>query len=196
MMAAMRTDSQPGTNDSDHARPPHASMLGIDPGLQRTGYALLSDEGPRCVLLEAGIISLDPRQPLHRRLVELAEALSELIDRWHPAVMACEQLFAHYRHPRTALLMAHARGVILAEAARSGVQIISISATRVKKTLTGSGRAGKEQVQRAIAATLGLTRLPEPNDVADAAAIGLCGIILRRSAERMVASTPVQGVAS
>ena len=73
-----------------------------------------------------------------------------------------------------AIVMAHARGVILALAARSGLTVLSISATQMKKHLTGSGRAGKAQVQRAIAATLRLPRIPEPDDVADALAVAIC----------------------
>jgi len=156
-------------------------VLGIDPGLLRTGYAVLSDDGPaEAGLVEAGVIRLTRGRPLPDRLVELEQGLEMIIVTHRPTTLACEELYAHYRHPRTAILMAHARGVILALAARRGLAVVSVAATNVKKLLTGSGRAGKRQVQRAIMATLGLPVLPEPADVADAIAIGLCGLRLRR----------------
>jgi crossover junction endodeoxyribonuclease RuvC len=88
--------------------------------------------------------------------------------------MVVEQLYAHYAHPRTAILMGHARGAILLAAAERGLQTASYSATRIKKTITGSGRATKDQIQRTIQRELGLREPPEPPDVADALAIALC----------------------
>jgi crossover junction endodeoxyribonuclease RuvC len=157
-------------------------VLGIDPGLQRTGYAILRATGVanRTRLIEAGVVSLNARLTLERRLIELERGLDELIAAHKPAALACEQLYAHYKHPRTAILMGHARGVILALAARRGIGVIHIASTHVKKFLTGSGHAGKAQIQRAVATTLGLPRLPEPHDVADAIAIALCGQYMRR----------------
>lgn len=159
-----------------------ALVLGVDPGLLRTGYALLSDApAPReACLLEAGVVRLTRGVSLAGRLVELEQSLTSLIERHRPDTLACEELYAHYKHPRTAILMAHARGVILALAARLGLHIVSVAATNVKKLLTGSGRARKRQVQRAVMATLRLPVLPEPHDVADAIAIALCGLRLRQ----------------
>jgi crossover junction endodeoxyribonuclease RuvC len=170
--------------DPDPATPGHsASVVGIDPGLQRTGYAFLvpAPAPQEARVVEAGVIRLPRGASLADRLVELEQSLEALLDAHQPATLACEQLYAHYRHPRTAILMAHARGVILALAARRGLTILSVAATNVKKILTGSGRAGKRQVQLAVAATLHLATIPEPNDVADAIAIGLCGLRLRRA---------------
>lgn len=156
-------------------------VLGIDPGLQRTGYALLRGANGPIPILDAGVIRLNPRARLEERLVELQTCLESLLAAHRPELLACEELYAHYKHPRTAILMGHARGVILALARRSGLTILPVSATHVKKTLTGSGRAGKPQVQRAVAATLSLARRPEPFDVADALAIALCGLYSIRS---------------
>ena len=88
--------------------------------------------------------------------------------------MAVEQLYAHYDHPRTAILMAHARGAFFLAGAQRGIPVLSYAATKVKKLVTGSGRASKEQMQHAVARELGLAKLPEPHDVADALAIALC----------------------
>jgi len=156
-------------------------VLGIDPGLERTGYAVLCEaDGKEARLSEAGLIRLSARQSLESRLAELHESLEVLLQTHRPTLLACEELYAHYRHPRTAILMGHARGVVLAAAARQGVPVVPIAATQVKKILTGSGHAAKHQVQFAVAATLGLPQMPEPPDVADAIAIALCGLRLRR----------------
>jgi len=177
----------------------HGLVLGIDPGLQRTGYALLAPAPtPQDAhLIEAGVIRLNREQPLAQRLIDLENNLQTLIQAHRPSTLACEELYAHYKHPRTAILMAHARGVILALGARSGLELLSVAATNVKKLLTGSGRAGKRQVQLAVAATLRLPTIPEPNDVADAIAIALCGLRLRqaRAAVSKVVSSDSAAVA-
>jgi crossover junction endodeoxyribonuclease RuvC len=98
----------------------------------------------------------------------------EILKEFRPQAMAVEQLYAHYDHPRTAILMAHARGVVFLGAAQHGVPVVSYNATRIKKTITGNGRAPKDQVQRTVQRELGLPRLPEPPDVADALAAALC----------------------
>jgi crossover junction endodeoxyribonuclease RuvC len=97
-----------------------------------------------------------------------------VIDQFHPQVVAVEQLYAHYQHPRTAILMGHARGVILLAAGQRNLPLVSYNATRIKKTITGNGRASKEQIQRTIERELGLDKTPEPPDVADALAVALC----------------------
>lgn len=176
----------PGTRPRRACPARSGPILGIDPGLQRTGYGVVS-AAPRadeCQLVEAGVVRLNPRQPLEQRLVELERSLDQLIDTHRPSVLACEQLYAHYRHPRTAIIMAHGRGVILALAARRGLAIVNVAATHVKKHLTGSGRAGKAQVQRAVAAALHLPYVPEPHDVADALAVAICGLRMRNAEQR------------
>jgi crossover junction endodeoxyribonuclease RuvC len=152
-------------------------VLGVDPGLQVTGYAVLvaRPRGPH--VCEAGILrSAEGRAPtdLAGRLRILYDGIVEVVEQFRPAAVAVEQLFAHYDHPRTAILMAHARGVILLAAAQRGLPVISYAATGIKKAITGSGRASKEQVQHAIQRELGLAQLPEPPDVADALAAALC----------------------
>ena len=149
-------------------------ILGIDPGLELTGYAVL-DAGPR--VCEAGIIrGADGRETtdMAQRVRNLYDGIVEVLEQFHPGVVVVEQLFAHYEHPRTAILMAHARGVMFLAAAQRGLTVVSYNATRIKKTITGNGRASKEQVQRTIQRELGLARLPEPPDVADALAAALC----------------------
>ncbi len=161
--------------------------IGIDPGLNTTGYAVLELPemstrssgalGSSPQLIEAGIIQPDKKIPtadLGNRLHGLYTGIIELLDQYKPENLGIEQLYSHYQHPRTAILMGHARGVIILAATEMGVPVCSYSATQVKKMITGSGRASKIQMQFAILRELKLAKIPEPNDVADAMAIALC----------------------
>ncbi len=172
-------------------REPHAEgepptvigrVVGIDPGLSVTGYAVVepSPRGPYVV--EAGVIR--PRgdaASLGRRLRLIHEGVLEVLDTFPPSALALEQVHSRVKHPRTAILMAHARGVIVLAAAERGVPVFGYAAARIKKSLTGSGKAPKEQMQHAIKTELGLDRLPEPHDVADACAVALCHFQIDRN---------------
>ena len=149
-------------------------VLGVDPGLNITGYGVLDvcAGGPR--VCEAGVVRGKTRHSLTARLAEIHAGLTDVIASLKPSAMALEELYSHYARPRTSILMGHARGVICLAAAQAGIPVIHYSATRVKKTLTGNGRAPKSQVQAAIQRELHLAELPEPPDVADALAIALC----------------------
>src|SRR5579875_1129028 len=159
-------------------RPPFGPrILGLDPGLQVTGYAVLEPrlDSPR--ICEAGVIRSDQGREttdMAQRLQHLYDGIVEVLEQFQPGVVVVEQLFAHYEHPRTAILMAHARGVLFLAAGQRGLPVISYNATRIKKTITGNGRASKEQMQRTIQRELRLAKLPEPPDVADALAAALC----------------------
>jgi crossover junction endodeoxyribonuclease RuvC len=152
-------------------------VLGIDPGLNTTGYAVLESLGTTPTILEAGILkTARGRQTpdMATRLKTLYDGLMEVIAQYQPTGMAVEQLYAHYDHPRTAILMAHARGVIFLAGGQAGIAVASYNATQVKKVITGNGRASKEQMQFTMLRELKLKALPEPHDVADALAIALC----------------------
>lgn len=149
-------------------------ILGVDPGLRITGYGILSVSGKVARVLEAGVIKSNPKRSMGDRLVEIRNGIEEILDQYKPVAMAMEQLFSHYKHPRTAIAMGHARGVLLEAAARRGLTIDSIAPKQAKKTITGSGSADKNQMQRAMLAELSLTQVPDPPDVADALAIALC----------------------
>jgi crossover junction endodeoxyribonuclease RuvC len=150
-------------------------ILGIDPGLQITGYAAvdLADGEIEPVLVEAGVIRLKARLPMEVRLAQLYHDLTDLLTELHPQRMAVEKLYAHYQHPRTAILMGHARGVILLCAQERGLPVEHLAATAVKKAITGHGHASKQQVQLAVASQCRLSEPPSPPDVADAIAIAL-----------------------
>ncbi len=150
-------------------------ILGIDPGLRLTGYGAvdLKIGSIEPTLVEAGVIKLNSKNSLEDRLLQLHKELLALIEQLKPNAMAVENLYAHYKHPRTAILMGHARGVILLCAKQHDLSIAHLPATEVKKSITGYGHASKEQIQHAIQSQLHLAQLPEPPDVADALAIAL-----------------------
>lgn len=149
-------------------------VLGIDPGLNTTGYGVLEAAvgGPR--LCEAGVVRGRDRKSLAARVHDIHAGIAEVIAAMQPAAVAIEELYSHYDRPRTSILMGHARGVICLAAAQAGIPVLHYSATKVKKVLTGSGRAPKSQMQQAVQRELRLSTLPEPPDVADALAIALC----------------------
>jgi crossover junction endodeoxyribonuclease RuvC len=149
-------------------------ILGIDPGLNITGYGLLDWGCGAPKICEAGVVRGKSKGSLAKRLLEIHQGVVEVIESFQPNVMALEELYSHYDRPRTAILMGHARGVIVLAATLAGIPVLHYSATQVKKILTGNGRAPKAQVQRAIQRELALTEIPDPPDVADALAIALC----------------------
>ena len=148
--------------------------LGLDPGLNRTGYALVErgSSGPR--LLEGGVLRSSASDSLAHRVHELGSGLREVLHEHQPEAVAIEQVFSMVRNPKTAILMAHARGALLMTVADEGIPIIHYTPAQIKKLLTGSGRASKEQIQGAVKAELRLREVLEPNDVADASAVALC----------------------
>lgn len=149
-------------------------ILGIDPGLNITGYGVLSRNGRGPKLEEAGVVRGGSGGPLPPRLAKIYRGLTDVVASYQPAAIAIEQLYSHYQRPRTSILMGHARGVICLVAAHAEIPVFDYAATKVKKLLTGNGRAPKLQMQEAIQRELSLRQLPEPADVADALAIALC----------------------
>ena len=149
-------------------------ILGIDPGLQVCGYACLQTDEAAGRLIEAGVFRTSSGLTIEARLNQIADDTESLIKKLGPEIVAVEKLYSHYRHPKTAILMGHARGVILQRCAQTGIEVRSFSATRIKKSITGNGRASKEQIQRTISTVLSLPAVPEPNDVADAIAAAMC----------------------
>ena len=149
-------------------------ILGIDTGLADTGYGIIdADEGGLNVV-EAGVISTGADDDLATRLMRIHEALGEIMDEFAPDRVVVEDLYAEYPHPRTAIMMGHARGVIILAAAERGVVVASYPASLVKKSLTGNGRASKEQVRRMVVRTLRLDEDCGPDHVSDALALAIC----------------------
>lgn len=155
-------------------------VLGIDPGLNITGYGLIDFSGTAPRIGEAGVIRSTARQSLPVRVREICAGVREVLAQWKPEALALEQLYTHYDRPTTAILMGHARGVICLAAAECDTPVFNYNATQIKRVLTGSGRAGKEQVQQAVKRELKLQSLPKPPDVADALAVALCHYYLSK----------------
>lgn len=150
--------------------------LGLDPGLNRTGYAVVESSGRKVTLREGGVLRSTQGLSLAERVREVGTGLREVLTEFRPTAIAVEQVFSHAQFPKTAILMAHARGALLFVAAEAGISVNHYTPTQVKRLLTGSGRAAKDQIQRAIQQELNLPRILEPNDVADAAAVALCHV--------------------
>jgi crossover junction endodeoxyribonuclease RuvC len=157
-------------------------ILGIDPGLNTTGYGVIEFTAREPRLIEAGVVRGKASGTLGERVREIHDGVSDVIASLKPDVLAIEELYTHYDRPTTAILMGHARGVIVLAAAQAGIEVVSYPATQIKKTITGNGHAAKWQMQEAIRRELNLPQVPEPPDVADALAIALChGYLSRQS---------------
>ena len=169
-------------------------VLGVDPGLQITGYGVISiDDGAppgkdaRMNLLEAGVIRSKSSDGIASRLHKIHGSLSELISELSPDVLVIEKLYAHYKHPATAILMGHVRGVVCLLSGARKLPLVSIASTHVKKSVTGHGHAGKGQIQRMVQHYLGLKAAPEPADVADALAVAISYIFMIKHGRTAVA---------
>jgi crossover junction endodeoxyribonuclease RuvC len=165
-------------------------VLGIDPGLTRCGYACLDASNLRRPVPTAlGVIKTPPEMPLPQRLAELRQELVMLMDEVRPDVVVVEHVFFQVNR-RTAMSVAQASGLALAEAASRGAEVVQYTANHVKLTLTGYGAATKHQIAVMVQTRLSLAELPRPADAADAAALALCHLTvmpMQRQVARAVA---------
>lgn len=150
-------------------------ILGIDPGVARTGWAVVeSGERPSSVILVAsGLLETFPTQALPERLRHLHVGLDALIAKHKPGALALEQLF-FTKIARTVEATSYARAMVLLAAAQASVPVSEYNPRSVKVSLTGNGNAPKPQMQKMVQVLLGLPKPPQPDDVADAMAIALC----------------------
>jgi crossover junction endodeoxyribonuclease RuvC len=147
-------------------------VLGVDPGSLVCGYAVISVEAPgRLRYVECGVLTAPRSSPAESRLGEIARCLLELVHELRPDLIALEDVFVR-ENPRSALALAQARGTILAVAGMSALRVYSYPPATVKKSVTGRGRASKEQVSRMVQALVGLRRAP-PVDATDALAVAI-----------------------
>lgn len=148
-------------------------ILGVDPGIAVTGYALI-DIGDRGTSpIDYGFVETDRKADFSMRLKRIHDELIRVIEQYHPNSLALEQVF-YSRNVQVALKLGHARGVVLLAAVSHGMEIIEYAPREIKQSVTGNGAASKHQVQRMVQQLLGLRELPEPNDVSDAMAAALC----------------------
>ncbi len=161
-------------------------ILGIDPALRVTGYGAIEGRRDRAVLIEAGVLSPNPRLRLEERLRDLHAATVEVIIATRPDAIVIEELYTTYKNPLTAILMGHARGVLCLAGAQAGLPVYTLGHSHVKRALTGSGNARKEQVNAMVTHMLGLKKAPEPNDVSDALALAIAYLNVGAHAARLV----------
>lgn len=150
-------------------------ILGIDPGTAITGCAVIesTDGSNRMRALDYGCIRTKADIPMHVRLREIYSSLCEKVHEYRPEIVAIEQLYFN-RNVTTALAVGQARGVAILAAANCGLEVAEYTPLQVKQSVTGYGRARKEQVQRMVKALLALPEIPRPDDVADALAVAIC----------------------
>ena len=148
-------------------------VLGIDCGSQRTGYGVIESDGGCHKLIAAGVITTQVRDPFERRLHEIACGLRAVIRQHAPAAAAVEQVF-YAANVRTALKLAHVRGVALLAIAEAGLPLGEYSPLEVKTSVVGYGQAGKEQVQVMVRSLLGLNAMIDSKDACDALAVAIC----------------------
>ena len=148
-------------------------ILGVDPGLRTTGYGVIEVRDGALRLVEGGVLQPKAGLALEQRLVQLHDAMVEVVRATRPHCMVIEELWTAYEHPQTAVLMGHARGVIALAAGANGVAVQHLAHTVVKRALTGSGSARKTQVKGMVVQLLGLAAPPRPDDVSDALALAI-----------------------
>ena len=150
-------------------------ILGIDPGLNITGYGVIDVSGLQQIsIVEAGVVRSKRKDSLSTRLASIYDGVYDMIESLQPDIASLEELYSHYDRPKTSIIMGHARGVICLAAEKHDVPMNHYAATQVKRVLTGNGRAQKTQIQLAVTRLLNLAEVPQPADVADALAIALC----------------------
>ena len=159
-------------------------VLGVDPGTAVTGYGVVKGEGSASpLLLECGVIRTKPRDTLAARLLAIHEGITDIIERHRPDCVCVEDVF-YARNVRTTVVLGHARGVIMLAAAKAGLEVHEFPPAEIKKAVTGSGGASKEQVQFMVAKLLRLKTVPEPADAADGVAAALA-VVMRGNLPRI-----------
>lgn len=168
-------------------------VVGIDPGLVGTGFAVLDGRGPQVAVVDAGVVETVAAMPLEHRLQLIHDGVAHVLDAREPSAMVLEDLYSEYRFPRTALLMAHARGVICLAARQRGITVVTLAPAEVKRAVTANGAASKRQVQHAVGHLLALRALPRPTHVADALALAFTGLSRLAVGPRRAAATRPAG---
>lgn len=148
-------------------------ILGVDCGTERTGFGVIDSDGRRHELVKAGVIRTRPSEPLDRRLKTIACELRSVIGALAPSAVAVEEVF-HAVNTKSALKLAHVRGVALLVAAEADVPVAEYSALEVKMSVVGYGRAEKQQVQMMVQSLLSVAGAFESFDASDALAVAIC----------------------
>ena len=147
-------------------------ILGIDPGIGRCGFGLVSSIGSKLKAIGFGCIETSAKKSSPERLLEIDKEVGRLINKNKPDVLAIEDLFFGV-NSKTAFLVGQARGVILLSAAKSNIPVKVYTPLQVKMALTGYGRADKNQIAQMVKVVLGLEKIPKLDDTTDALAIAV-----------------------
>ena len=162
-------------------------ILGLDPGSRVCGYGVIDELGGELRYVECGVLTAPEDRPMEDRLGELARGLKEVIAELVPSVVAIEDVFSQH-NPRSALALAQARGMALAVVGLAGLAVASYPPASVKKAVSGSGRADKDQIARMVQALIGLRSLPRA-DATDALAVAIThGQRVRPTAARLASA--------
>src|SRR5262245_54966326 len=151
----------------------HVIVLGIDPGVANTGYGIVAKDRGRLVALDGGVIETLPAHDHGARLADIHARVGALLDDYRPDAIAVEDLYFG-ANARSAFAVGQARGVVILAAGQRAIRCASYTPQQVKTAVCGSGRAGKEQVQRMVQTLLRLESLPTPDHAADALAVAIC----------------------
>ena len=141
-----------------------------------TGYGLLERAGPAFAVLAVGVVDTASDLAFETRLSLIYDGVHDVLLKHTPDLVVLEDLYAEYRFPRTALLMAHARGVVCLAAGQCGIPVMALAPAEVKRAVAFNGAASKEQIQVAIGRLLALPQVPRPSHVADALALAWTGL--------------------
>ncbi len=161
-------------------------LLGLDPGLLRTGWGVIDAENNHLTYVASGVICVNPKASLAERLALIYEDLEVLIERYQPGEAAVEETFVN-KNPLSTLKLGQARGVAMLAPARAGLSVAEYSPNLVKKTVVGAGHAAKQQVQMMVKTILPKSSV-ESEDEADALAVAICHAHHRMTAERIAVS--------
>ena len=155
-------------------------VLGIDPGLANTGWGVIETRGSLARARAYGCIHTEADEPLHERLGQICNELSEAIGRYEPSSVAIEDIFFG-QNTRSAILTAHARGAALVACSQCGVEVASYTPMQIKQAVVGTGAADKRQVTYMVRNVLALDHDPKPDHCADALAAAVCHANLSRT---------------
>ena len=147
-------------------------LIGLDPGLQKTGWGVVDAEGNRLRHVANGVVTSDPKKTLAERLVELHDGLTKVIAEWHPQSCAVEETFVN-KNPTSTLKLGQARGIALLVPSMAGISVAEYTPNHVKKSVVGAGHAAKEQVDAMVQILLPGVKINGP-DAADALAVAIC----------------------
>ena len=161
-------------------------LIGFDPGLRQTGWGVIESEGNRLVHVANGVVKTTPALDLASRLVELHDALIDILHRFSPLEAAVEETFVN-KNPASTLKLGQARGVVLLAPAKEGLAVFEYAPNLIKKSVVGAGHAAKEQVQMMVKNLLPGIDIANA-DAADALAVAICHAHHRESAAAIAAA--------